>query len=408
MRTPLTDKLLRSLRGRPATIWDQSLSGFGVRAHAGGGISFFAMARQRGDSRRPIRITIGRYPLTSLGAAREQARGLLRDLSAGIDPRARRAAELAAETVKRSNTVAAVAEDFIRRHVARARTAHTIELLIRRELIARWGDRPITDITRRDAVTMVEEIVDRGHPEAARRALTYTKRLFDWAITRGIHGLEHAPTDRLKAQDLVGAKKPRQRVLTDTEVALIWRASGELPYPDGPYIRLLLLLGQRRTELALATWDADEIDLARALWVIPAGRMKSDETHAVPLPPPAVKILRALPRSGRYVFSPRGTHPLNDFSAVKDRLDQAIVDLNGAAVRGWTLHDLRRTFRTGLSSLRIAPHVAELCIAHRQPGLAGVYDLHRFEDEKRHAMNAWASRVLSLVEPSSAKVARLK
>jgi integrase len=330
------------------------------------------------------------------------------DLHDGIDPREREAERQRAEGIKRSNSFSAVAEEFIRRHVAGKRTAGAIELRVRRELIARWGERPITEIARADVVHMVDEIVDRGHREAARQTFVYARRLFRWAIGRGIYGIEHAPTDHLNARDLIGAKKPRQRLLRDSELALIWRAAAEAPYPDGPYIKLLLLLGVRRSELGQATWS--EIDLDRALWTIPPGRMKSDEGHTVPLPPRAVEILRTLPHfpSG-YVFTARGNKPLNDFGEVKRRLDLRIAELNGGkAIEPWTFHDSRRTFRTGLSTLGIAPHIAELCLAHRQPGLTRTYDLHRFDQEKRYALNAWAAYLLAIVEPPSGKITPLR
>jgi integrase len=409
MRATLTDKLLRGLvaRGQPhEPVWDQALRGFGIRVGDRGGVSFFACARRRGGSRQPIRLTVGRYPALSLVEARDRARTLLRELQDGVDPRARRAEQERTAAAKQASRFDVIAEDFIRRHVARARTAAAIELRIRRELLPRWGERSITDITKADVVRMVDEIVDRGHPEAARQTLAYARRLFSWTVARGV--LEHAPTDHLKAVDLIGAKKPRQRLLTEHELKLIWRAASEAPYPDGPYIQALLLLGVRRSELGRATWS--EIDLDQALWTIPPGRMKSDEGHSVPLPPRAVEILRALPRfvSG-YVFAARGTRPLNDFGAIKQRLDRRVVRLNGGKpIEAWTLHDARRTFRTGLSTLGIAPHVAELCLAHRQPGLARTYDLHRFDAEKRHALNAWAARLLSIVEPSPDKVVRLQ
>ena len=218
-----------------------------------------------------------------------------------------------------------MAEQFIRR-IAEARTARAIELRIRRELIARWGDRPIGKISRSDVANMVVEIAERGHREAARQTFTYARRLFRWAVARGL--LQHAPTDYLNAKDLIGAKKPRQRLLTERELQLIWRAAAQAPYPDGPYMQLLLLLGVRRTELGQAIWS--EIDLDKALWTIPPARMKSDEGHTVPLPARAVEILRPLLRfASGYVFTARGNRPLNDFGAVKQRLDRRITELNG-------------------------------------------------------------------------------
>jgi integrase len=409
MRAVLTDKLIRGLvaKAQPhEPIWDQTLRGFGVRVGDHGGVSFFVMARQRGGGRAPIRLKVGRYPALSLAEARDRGRALLRELQDGTDPRERQAAEQRIAAAKQASRFDVIAEDFIRRHVARARTANAIGLRIRRELIARWGDRAIANVARADVVRMVDEITDRGHPEAARQTFVYARRLFHWAVTRDL--LQHAPTDHLDVKDLVGAKKIRQRLLTENELKLIWRAAAETSYPEGPYVQLLLLLGVRRSELGQAMWS--EVDLERALWTIGPQRMKSDEGHTVPLPPRAVAILRPLPRfvSG-YVFTARGSRPLNDFGAVKLRLDQRVTALNGGQpLEAWTFHDCRRAFRTGLSTLGVAPHIAELCLAHRQPGLARTYDLHRFDEEKRHALNAWAARLLAIVEPSPDKVVALR
>jgi integrase len=308
-----------------------------------------------------------------------------------------------------------VAEEFIARHATRKRTGHAIELRIRRELIARWGDRPITDIGRRDVIEMVEEIVDRGTLAAAHQTLTYTKRLFGWAIGRGIYELEHAPTDRLSARDLIGVKEPRQRLLSNKELTLLWRAtegSMQDTYPEGPFLRLLLLLGVRRNSLSQSTFGEFALDVAEEeMWVIGAERMKSADPFAVPLPKAAVEILRALPRfgSGLLFSASYGRRALNDFGTVKKRIDQRVAALNdGQPIMDWTFHDCRRVFRTGLSTLNVAPHVAEMCMAHRQKGLARVYDLHRFDAERRIAMERWAAHLLSIVEPAPDKVVRLR
>ena len=74
--------------------------------------------------------------------------------------------------------------------------------------------------------------------------------------------MEHAPTDYLNAKDLIGAKKTRQRLLTGPELRLVWQAAAKAPYPDGPYVQLLLLLGVRRTELGQAIWKTKSISIA--------------------------------------------------------------------------------------------------------------------------------------------------
>jgi integrase len=194
------------------------------------------------------------------------------------------------------------------------------------------------------------------------------------AIARGIYGVgEASPYDRLTARDLIGPKKARQRLLSNSELALIWRAAASWEL-YGPFMQLLLLLGVRLNELARAVWS--EFDLAQALWVIPAARMKLDEGLSVPLPPIAVAILSALPRFGfpPYIFTARGSRPFNDFGTIKIRLDKRIAGLNdGKPLDHWTFHDARRTFRTALSTRGVAPHIAELCIGHQQPKLFQTY-----------------------------------
>jgi integrase len=391
MKQTLSDRLLRSVarpRTTPHEVWDQQLRGFGIRASKQGVVSFFAMRRPRGSAK-SVRIKVGDFPAMSLSDARSRARTLLMEMQDGVDPRARKAAEARAEVAKQARSFAAVAELFITRHIATKRTARTVERLIRREFISRWGERLITDVSRADVIAMVDEILDRGHPEAARQALVYVRRLFGWAVPR--YGLERAPTDHLRTGDLVGAKTSRKRVLNNAEIALLWRATeGPEAAYFGPFARLLLLLGVRRTELGRAT--ESEFDLGSALWTIPAARMKSDEPHVVPLSPAALELLRALPRGRAYVI---GNAPIH-YSRAKRLLDARMTELNGKAIPHFTWHDLRRSFRTGLSTIGVPPHIAELCIAHRQQGLAKVYDLHRFNDEKRAAFTAWERRLLSI------------
>jgi integrase len=400
MKRALSDRLLRSLartHERPVEIWDQLLPGFGCRASQQGTVAFFVMRRPYGQ-KKLVRLTLGRYPTLGLSDAREQARDVLRALQGGIDPREKAAEARRRAAAEQASTFAAVAEVFIARHVASKRTARSIESIIRRELIPRWGERPIANITRADVIALIDEIVDRGHPEAARQTFAYTRRLFGWAVQR--YGLDRAPTDHVHPKDLIGPKRIRRRVLNDHEIALLWKATAgpEAAY-FGPYTRLLLLTGVRRTELGRALWS--EFDLSAGLWSIPPGRMKSDEPHVVPLAPAAAaEILRLLPQRRGYVIGGGGS-PIH-YARAKKQLDARMTTFNGGrALPSWCFHDLRRTMRTGLSSLGIAPHVAELAIAHRQQGLHRVYDQHKFADEKRYAFAVWAQHVMNIAEPPS-------
>jgi integrase len=174
-------------------------------------------------------------------------------------------------------------------------------------------------------------------------------------------------------------------------------------YPFGPMVRLLILTGLRRNEVAHARWS--EFDLENAIWTIPAERMKSDAAHAVPLTSEMLAILQTLPRRGDHLFvsGRRSDRPISGFSAMKARLDELMGEIDP-----WTLHDIRRTMRTHLSSLPIPELVRELVIAHTKPGLHKVYDQHAYLDEKRDALEQWAKRLRGIIDPPTGNVVALR
>jgi integrase len=205
-----------------------------------------------------------------------------------------------------------------------------------------------------------------------------------------------SPCTGVKASDLAGRKEARQRVLNEAEIRALWQATDGLGYPAAPFIKMLLLTGQRLREVAEMTWS--EVDLEKALWVIPAERMKGAAAHEIPLAPAAVEILKSLPRwPGPFVFSTTGgERPIGGFSKMKSRVDAAIGD----KVAPWRFHDLRRTLRTGLGALPIPANVAELCIGHVQIGMHKIYDRHSYRAEKARAFELWASKLAEIVEPT--------
>lgn len=170
--------------------------------------------------------------------------------------------------------------------------------------------------------------------------------------------------------------------------------------------KLLLVLGQRRTEVAAARWD--EFDLSDKLWVIPRDRMKSGRAHAVPLSGMAIEIIGRLPRTGAFLFPGRPSGgvevAISSFGQIKHKTD-ALNREAGHELPRWTFHDLRRTCRSGLSRLRIPSEVAEAVLAHVFPGVVGIYDRHSYLDEKRDALERWAGLLRDILDPSRKVVA---
>jgi integrase len=168
-------------------------------------------------------------------------------------------------------------------------------------------------------------------------------------------------------------------------------------YPYGPLIRLLLLSGQRESEVSGASWS--EIDLQARLWTIPSHRMKGRRVQTVPITPDALAIFEGLPRfAGDFIFTTTGgAKPVNGFSKAKVRIDK----LSG--VKEWRFHDLRRTMRTHLSALPVQDMVRELVIAHARPGLHKVYDQHSYLEEKRECLVLWEARLKKILDRKEAE-----
>jgi integrase len=345
----------------------------------------------------------------TLERARETARDWLSLIKRGIDPQVELARQRQAAQRRQENSFSAVAEEYIKRKVSSTRKAAVVQRELRREFIKPWGARPITEITQHDVVAIIDEVVDRGAPYQAHNLLGHVRTLFNWAIARGVYGLDRSPCDRLKPSAVIGKKLARQRVLNDDEIRALWAATDTMGYPYGPLFRLLLITGQRKSEVAEATWS--EFDLAKKLWAIPPERMKGDAAHVVPLSAEAIAVIAGLPqfKKPNYLFSTTfGKKAVNGFSKAKDRLDREMLGHLSGAPPNWVLHDIRRTMRTGLSALPIPDLVRELVIAHTKPGLHKVYDQHSYLDEKRHALDLWAAKLRSIIEPTLDNVVSLK
>jgi integrase len=265
----------------------------------------------------------------------------------------------------------------------------------------------------------------------AGRTAAYGRAAFAWAMKRG--AVRVNPFADLPVAKSVGK---RERVLTDAEIAEAWHAAGEAGSPYSTIVRLLILTGQRRGEVAGLCGNELSEDLAT--WTIPSPRTKNGSVHVVPLSSAARNLLKGLlPKeatearralndwraTGALVLPGAAGTPFSGWSKATRALHNAIIAarVKAAAETGtkapplvpWTLHDLRRTAATGLQRLGVRLEVTESVLNHisgSRGGIRGVYQQHDWATEKRAALDAWAAHVLGAAEghAKSPKVVRLR
>jgi integrase len=337
-----------------------------------------------------VKFTIGDAAVLTLAEARVKGKRILAEIADGKDPREtkRDANRVAAETVE------IVAQRFVERHAkAHNKSWKETERVIGREIVPPWGKRPITSITQQDAIQLLDTIVDRGVSIMANRTLAHGRKMFNWCRERGI--IKVSPFDHIKPP---APEVKRDRTHTDAELTLILRASDSFSYPFGPLIKLAILTGQRREEIAGMRWSELDLDL----WTIPRERAKNGVQHQVPLVPWARSILAGLSRmeGSDFVFTTTGQTSVSGFSRAKQALDDVITELNGGTpIPPWTLHDFRRSVASGMAKLGVQLPVVERLLNHISGsfgGVAGVYQRHDFADEKRQALETWAQHLLTL------------
>jgi integrase len=343
---------------------DGKIAGLYLVLQPSGARSWAVRYRVNGLSRK---LTIGPHPTIDLATARKRAREALGDVAGGKDPAAVKQASKAtarAEHAAEVDRVERVVELFVERHAKpKTRDWRETERMLVNEVVSRWKGRRLSQITRAHVHEMLDEIVDRGAPIRANRVFAQFRKMCRWAIARGI--IERSPCEGLTAPSV---ETRRDRVLSDDEIRLAYRAFEVAGWPFGPIGELLLLTGARRDEVAGMKWS--ELDLDARVWSLPKTRTKNKRDHQIPLSDDAVRIIEGLPRIGfakdGLVFTVTGRTPVSGFSRAKTMVDGTILETlrEEAEARGddpqkvqalarWTIHDLRRSVATNLQKLGV-------------------------------------------------------
>jgi integrase len=247
-----------------------------------------------------------------------------------------------------------------------------------------------------------DRVSDENGPIQANRVVELLGSIFSWHATR---------TDDFRSPIVRGmttAEPSRDRVLADDELRAVWQATSPIPYHGSVYlrnaglhpayralIRFLLLTGARRAEAAQVTWG----EINEGVWLLPASRNKVGHDLLRPLSGAALAVLDSMPKTGAFVFSRRGgRQAITGLDELKTELDRV------SGVSGWVHHDLRRTSRSLLSRAGVPSDIAEMCLGHVLGGVRGVYDRHKYIEEKRIAFEKLATVIRGIVNPPAANV----
>ena len=411
MPEKITKKSIDALRSEAVAqrktryLFDSEFRGFGALATKTGTCSYFVEYRLSGTGGSPKRVTLGKHGALTPDEARKLAKEQLGKVAGGTDVAQERKD---ARAKLKAGTFRDLSESYFAANGKREKTAewksrHWKETHTMTEKLAfpALGAKVPDAITRFDISSLINETKARSH-SVARRLHETLRPLFAWAFECG--AIRSNPMTGLRCPKPVEA---RDRVLSDAEIKALWQAATEQSWPFENVIKLLLLTGQRRDEVAEMQWR--ELDLDKEAWSLPKERCKNGQAHEVDLCPEAVRLLdpignAVVPRlrqgAGDFVFSTTGTTPVSGFSKVKLRVDARMKEILGDAFQPWRIHDLRRTAATGMAKLGFQPHVVECVLNHVsgfKSGVGGIYNRFNYREERKRAIMALGDHVMQLV-----------
>jgi len=353
-----------------------------------------------------------------LSKARKLAQAAMGQVAEGVDPaKVKQQAKVTAKA-KKLSTVSTLIESYLEdaargRHKPNGRPKRLGTLKLEREyfdrvIAPRLGKLPLSSLTRHDVQRLLDEVGGRA-PASARHSRNLIRQAYNYAIRRDAAASNPAQFAELPRPH------PRERVLTDEELRLIWAAAQNpaavpglnMSVGMGLAICLALVTLQRGGEVC--GLHASELDREAKLWTIPAERTKNHRTHVVPLSPLALEIL-----AGAFALTGRDTSwasfafpsPRSDAPMTRHALSRAMKRLTrSVGIEDATAHDFRHTGATNITSERIAipRFVVSRVLNHISDTgdsavVTGVYDRNAYLPEKRRALMAWAALLQEIVE----------
>lgn len=400
--------------GKLTALQIKSLTKQPPKKHADGGGLYFCvrssgspywMLRYSNDGKRH-EATLGQYPDMSLAEAREAAVLAKQGIRAGNDP----IQEKKKLGLPEIETVEQLFLDWYETDLSKRLKHPGIPRRIYwREIHPLIGGHRINEVTPREIRAVLQKVQSSDRPSIANDTLLYMKQLFRHGIKLDL--CQSNPAVAFNVSDAGGIELSRDRTLSIEEIEKAFKVFQDNISSFSPdnYLAccLFLVLGVRKSELCEARWE--EFDLDKGVWDLPQGRSKTGAAISIPLPSQAIawlKVLQGRAWDSPYVFPARRESKKPHMGP--DTLNRAISKLFGREpgkkkqppnkmgdLEHFTVHDLRRTFRSLAASVGVPSHVAERCLNHKLKGVQGIYDRHDYFDERKTAHQ----NVADLLEP---------
>lgn len=383
----LTDKKLKALSAskheKDSTLSDGG--GLMIRISKNGAVSWFYQYRIDGRGSKVSRPNLGRYPDMSLAKAREIRDQCRRWLAEGRDPQ--RMLKLDREDTLKPVTVKDAIDYWLTEYVdGNLVNDKRYRERFENHIFPYIGEMALSDCETHHWLKCLAT-AKKSAPSVAGMLLQMSQQAFKFCRIHR-YATCHA-LDGITMQDIGVKINKRKRVLTNKELAdlLIAIKSNyfSMYYQDLFY--LLVVFGARTVEVRLS--QISEWNMIEKTWTVPEAHSKTNEKIIRPIPDGIFPLIKSLSEKNK-----KSGYLLGELK------ENTAVSSTGARVWGrlghadrWRLHDLRRTFSTGMNDLGIPPHIVELLLGHSLPGIMAVYNRSLYMPEKLDALNKWVERL---------------
>ncbi len=386
-----TDRLIKNLKPTKNRyeLREKSGRGFAIRVTPNGHKSWVFLYHFNGKK---YRLTLGTYPLISLAEAHELHRSAVKCLANSKNPIIeQQKAKLEERT---ANTVNDLIEEYLEKWAKpRKRSWQEDERILRKDVAPTIGKHKAKDVTKKDIVLILDQVIKRGSPISCNRTLAVVRRMFNFAVERDIISI--TPCYGIKA---LAKENRRERLLSEEEIKTFWNCleNTTISEPIKLALKLQLITGQRKGEIAGAEWE--EFDLINNWWTIPAHKAKNETTHRVPLSKLALNVLqqiKSISDNSNWLFpSPvGGTHITPE--AINHAIRKSADKFH--EIKHFTPHDLRRTTASHMTAIGIPRLIVSKILNHVENSVTAIYDRHSYDVEKKDALEKWGSKLSDII-----------